>query len=220
MYVPMHKKFTLSSSDLELEDEMIGLHQSINSLLPDLQKRVIQFLGTRDNEGTSTIAREFAIVSVMKFGRSTLLLDASGQYNSALNITSVNYLEETIQNNEPIDKAIYQVADSSLFLCQFFKEAHFTPKTFDSFVIDDLLKKLALRFDLILIDSPPATTFSISLAVSNKISGVVLVMEAEKTRWPVVDSIKDTIMKKGGKVLGIVLNKRRYHIPNFIYKRL
>jgi len=216
----MHKKLALSTSNLELEDEMIGLHQSINSLLPDSQKRVIQFLGTRDNEGTSSIVREFAIVSVMKFGKSTLLLDASGQYNSALNITSVNCLEETIQNNEPIDKAIYQVADSSLFLCQFFKEAYSTPKIFDSFVIDDLLKKLTLRFDLILIDSPPSTTFSISLAVSNKISGVVLIMEAEKTRWPVVDSIKDTIMKKGGKVLGIVLNKRRYYIPDFIYKRL
>jgi hypothetical protein len=36
----------------------------------------------------------------------------------------------------------------------------------------------------------------------------------------VAQSIKDRISKRGGKVLGVVLNKRRHYIPHWIYKRL
>ena len=50
--------------------------------------------------------------------------------------------------------------------------------------------------------------------------GVVLVLEAEKTRWQVADKARESIENHGGKVLGVVLNKRRYYIPDFIYSRI
>jgi len=84
----------------------------------------------------------------------------------------------------------------------------------------DFFEKLRQRFDLILIDSPPATTSPDGLDISPKVDGIVLVVEADKTRWPVAESVKERIKRSGGKILGIVLNKRRYYIPNFIYKRL
>jgi Mrp family chromosome partitioning ATPase len=46
------------------------------------------------------------------------------------------------------------------------------------------------------------------------------VLEAEKTRWPVAENTKQMIEKNGGKVLGVVLNKRQFYIPDFIYRRL
>jgi Mrp family chromosome partitioning ATPase len=90
----------------------------------------------------------------------------------------------------------------------------------DSLQMDTFLKRLRQRFDLILIDSPPATTSSDGLAISSKVDGIVLVVEAEKTRWPVTENVKERITKSGGNILGIVLNKRKYYIPEFIYKRL
>jgi hypothetical protein len=32
--------------------------------------------------------------------------------------------------------------------------------------------------------------------------------------------VKQSIERSGGRVLGVVLNKRQCHIPHFIYKRL
>ena len=72
----------------------------------------------------------------------------------------------------------------------------------------------------ILVDSPPATTSTDGLAISSKVDGVVLVVEAEKTRWPVAETVRDRIKSSGGNILGIVLNKRRYYIPEWIYKKL
>ena len=76
------------------------------------------------------------------------------------------------------------------------------------------------RFDLIIIDTPPATLFPDGLALVRQVDGVVLVFEAERTRWPVTLSVKKNILKNGGKILGVVFNKRRFYIPQWLYKWL
>jgi Mrp family chromosome partitioning ATPase len=52
------------------------------------------------------------------------------------------------------------------------------------------------------------------------VDGVVLVLEAEKTRKPVAENLKNRILQNGGNILGMVFNNRRYHIPESVYKRL
>jgi len=52
------------------------------------------------------------------------------------------------------------------------------------------------------------------------VDGVVLVVEAEKTRWQVVESLKEKIENSGGNILGMVFNKRRFYIPENIYRRM
>ena len=75
-------------------------------------------------------------------------------------------------------------------------------------------------FDLIIIDSPPISESSAILAASSKVDGIILVMAAETTRWPVTARLKERIEKSGGHILGIVLNKQRHYIPDFIYRHL
>ena len=50
--------------------------------------------------------------------------------------------------------------------------------------------------------------------------GVVIVIEAGKTREQVAVRAKKELEEAGGKVLGVVLNKRKFYIPEWIYKRL
>ncbi len=48
--------------------------------------------------------------------------------------------------------------------------------------------------------------------------GAVLVIEAERTRAEVVEEAKRTLEATGVNLLGAVLNRRKYHIPGFIYQ--
>jgi len=73
---------------------------------------------------------------------------------------------------------------------------------------------------LIIVDSPPASMFPDGPAIVSRLDGVILVVEAEKTRWHVALSVKEKILKSGGNILGIVFNKRRLYIPEFIYRYL
>ena len=84
----------------------------------------------------------------------------------------------------------------------------------------EFLDKLRQRFDLILVDTPAANTSSDGLTVAGQMDGVVLIVEAENTRWQVINAVKDKLTKAGGNVLGMVFNKRRCYLPSFIDKRL
>lgn len=215
-------EFTSKNSNLGMDYEIISLYRSINSLLPDVHKKVIQFIGSRENEGTSTIVREFAMTAVAKFSKSVLLFDADIQkpsHHRFFDIMPDYRCDDVMKGGKPIDHAIYQVGNSHLFVGSISQHPSFTPQVFDFLISDNYLRKMS-QFDLILVDSPPATVSSDGLAISRMADGVVLIVEAEKTRWPIVESIKDKITKNGGNILGIVFNKRRHYIPEFIYKRL
>ena len=53
-----------------------------------------------------------------------------------------------------------------------------------------------------------------------KVDGVVLVLESGKTRQQVSLEAKKQLEEAGGTILGVVLNKRKYYIPDWIYRRL
>jgi Mrp family chromosome partitioning ATPase len=221
--VPVLEFPTSKSVELEMEEEMIALYQSINSLRSSTQKnKVIQFMSTDGEQGTSTIALELARVAALKYTKSVLLLDADLRKldQEPFNITLEHSLEETIRAGDPVDKALYQIANSSLFLSRLFKGSGSIRQFLDPSGIDDLLEKLRTRFDFIFIDSPPENVFSIGLATSTSVNGVILVLDAEKTCLDEAKNITDKITKNGGKVLGIVVNKQRNHIPEFISKRI
>ena len=95
-----------------------------------------------------------------------------------------------------------------------------TPELFNSPRFDGFWTNLKLNFDLVLIDSPPLTVSPDGLAMASKVDGVILVVEAEKTKWRTARYVKEQIERVGGNILGVVFNKRRYYIPQSIYKYL
>jgi capsular exopolysaccharide synthesis family protein len=209
-------------SELVVEKE-IRVYQNLAAVISDSTKKVVQFIGSREGEGTSTVIREFARVSATKFGKLVLLLDADRYHPTQhlfFNIHPGCGWQEVVRDNGSIDKALCQIGGTRLFISPSSQNFASNPQIFNSLLIDVFWKKLKQRFDLILVDSPPATTSTDGLVISSKVDGIVLVVEAEKTRWPVAENVRDRIKRSGGNILGIVLNKRRYYIPDFIYKRL
>lgn len=213
----------LEGEETGQEKALLSLYQRIDSLLPQAPKKVIQFIGSRAGEGASTIACQFGKITANKLNKSVLILDADQQnpiQHIFLGITPEYGWEDLLKNGSALDKVIYQVKESSLYVCPVSPNVVITHHVFDSPKIVDLWSKLKENFDLIIVDSPPATVSSDGIAISRHVDGVVLVLEAEKTRWPVADKAKETIEKHGGKLLGVVFNKRQCYIPDFIYRRL
>jgi protein-tyrosine kinase len=186
------------------EEEIERLHYQLDALLPRHLPRAIQFIGSRPGEGTSTIAREFALVSATRFGQRVLLLEFDQHGDGA----------------ERAGQTPARVGDTTLYVSPLSSE--FTAATHSSDVrsAEAAWEGLRQAWDLIVLDSPPATLSPESLAMVSRVDGVVLVLEAETTRWPVAARTKESIVRSGGHVLGVVLNKRRHYIPAFIYNWL
>jgi Mrp family chromosome partitioning ATPase len=152
-----------------------------------------------------------------------LLLDADQHHPSQhlfFHIVPECGWQEVVRDNRSVEKAVYQIGGTRLFISPSSEYSPSQSQIYNSLLVDAFLKKLRQRFDLILIDSPPATTSTDGLALSPKVDGVIFVVEAEKTRLPVAESARDRIKRSGGNILGIVLNKRQFYIPEWIYNKL
>jgi Mrp family chromosome partitioning ATPase len=79
------------------------------------------------------------------------------------------------------------------------------------------LQALRERFDWVIVDGPPATVYSDAGILAPLVDGVVLVVEAEKTRWQVAEQAKRTLEESGAQLLGAVLSRRQFHIPEALY---
>ena len=213
----------LKSLDDEIGEEMLSLYKTIEALLPRLKRKTIQFIGSREGEGSSTIAREFARISATRIGKSVLLLDGDRHQSTHKHYFAIksdySWIDALVRA-ECVDEALYQIGESKLFVSPSCNSSTSTPEIFDSPRFESFWKNLRERFDLILIDSPPLTVSPDGLAIASRVDGVILVLEAEKTRWQTAKNVKDSIARVGGNMLGIVLNKRRYYIPQAIYKLL
>lgn len=220
---PLPKTYREPASDLELEEEMLTLYQNIASSLPDRPKPVIMFIGSQSNEGTSTIARTLARTASLRLGKTVLLIDidrSRPDFQVFVDVKPESNLEDVLKSDAPVEKSFCQVEDSSFYVMPLFQQSSLSPRTLDSTNSDSFWGNLRDRFDLVIIDAPPATQFSDGLALVRQADGVFLVFEAERTRWPVALSVKEKIIKQGGNILGVVFNKRRYYIPDWLYKRL
>jgi protein-tyrosine kinase len=207
------------------EKEMITLFRNIDSRLEDIPHKVIQFIGAQKGEGTSTIVRDFAMVAAARLGKSVLLLDADHQNPSQhmfFRIDPKYGLEEIVRDKAAFEKALFKIGDTSLYVCVYpdSKSSSAFPKLLYSPEVKEFWAELRNMFDLILIDSAPAAASPDGITLSRFVDGVVLVLEAEKTRTPVAENLKNQIARNGGNLLGIAFNKQRHHIPDFIYKRL
>lgn len=80
--------------------------------------------------------------------------------------------------------------------------------------------RLGEQAELIILDTPPVQASPLTLALAPSVDGVILVVEAERTRTAVAAAARDTLKAGGANLLGVVLNKRRYHVPRGIYERL
>ena len=76
------------------------------------------------------------------------------------------------------------------------------------------------RFDFTLLDAPPITLDPDSASLARWTDGVILVVHAGKTRWEVVEQAKIQLQLAGAKLLGVVLNRRRFVISHRLYKYL
>jgi Mrp family chromosome partitioning ATPase len=205
-----------------LSTEMTWLHHQVESVLAHSPSKLIQFLGTRRGEGVSTIVREFAKVAVERHGKSVLILDSAYQdptHRININLTCECRSLDVLKEGELMDKEFFRVGESNLYFAPISIQASMAPPSKDLPMTVNFWDKVREKFDLILIDSSSDPNIAESVAVSRQVDGVLLVVEAERSRKKVAKNIKDRIIANGGAVIGVILNKRRYYIPAYLYKK-
>jgi Mrp family chromosome partitioning ATPase len=84
----------------------------------------------------------------------------------------------------------------------------------------DRIDALRLTFPNILIDCRSLKVSSEAALLASSVDGVVVVVEAGRTRRDEIQNVRRTLEMAQGNFLGFILNKRRYPVPRWLYKRL
>jgi Mrp family chromosome partitioning ATPase len=204
---------------LQMEREMGQLYRNVSALLSE---GIIQFVGARKDEGASTILREFGLFLSERLGKSVLLVDADRHLpqHHALGIRPRTSFQRVMREGGSADEAVSQVSTSRIYLSCLHERTDDKSRTEPATNYGGTWNTLRKAFDFVLIDAAPIGVSDEALALCSSTDGVILLVEAEKTRSRVVSHLKARITQSGGNILGLVFNKQRYYIPEWIYKGL
>ena len=175
------------------------------------QPNPVVFTSVAHGAGTSTIAIAAARTLAEMYGKRTLLVDCN-----LLSNCHAAFVDHT-------PKSPYQVLDSDI------EDLHvllphgqeLSPhKLIESDEFKTNFAEFSDSFDCIIIDVPPVTSGAEVLALSKRGYPLVLIADAIQTRIETMIDIKQRIERYDGKILGVILNRRKLHIPRSVYNYL
>ncbi|HEV8014083.1 MAG TPA: hypothetical protein VGP48_01050 [Stellaceae bacterium] len=199
--------------DLSDTREIGALLACVRSLMRERPQLVLHIVSAAPGEGTSSIARSLARRAAQEPWCATLLLDATDIAAAAPTGRRVGRLDEAPSNGMVLfrDRELDRLRWATL-----------RPDASGAIPLDlgQLYEDLRARFDLVIVDCPSIEEMPDGAALAARADGVILVAAAEQTRIAVIEHAKTMIAKSGGRILGVVLNRRRDYIPRFLYRHL
>jgi Mrp family chromosome partitioning ATPase len=201
--------------------ELTPLLAAVRPLLGGNRGAVLHFVAAAAGEGTSTIAREFALLAATTGRRRTLLIDASRRDFATtrfFNCDTSRGLIDGIWIGHDEANLRREVTGTSLSVACLVGERGNAPA--DAVTLHGLYDQLRDQFDLVVVDCPAMESGEYPMLLPDEADGIFLVIRAETTRPAVITHAKTLVEQAGGHFLGAVLNARRNYIPGFLYRLL
>lgn len=183
--------------------------------------QIISLASAYDGEGGPEIAYELAS-ALAATGKRVLIVDGEagdvGVYREFRYVIP-NSINTVLQNSTANSYTVLNVQNTDVFYACFCKKVSERDAAYDADRFTSLFQSLKNAFDYILVISEENTGLSVTRATQISDASIVIV-EAERTRRPVVAQLIESIKLNGGTILGLVLNKRPLYIPPMLYKLL
>ena len=227
----MIRQLPTSTLDADRWTPSHGLHNYYRVLLrrlcstenPNASPRTIGVTSSARGEGVSTVAINMAVCSARDLGQRTLLIDASDSPTSANPVFDVGPgpgLSDVLFRSVEPSECIRESHVEHLYVMGPGTAQENLLATFDGSRARDFFARLKREFQCVLVDLPTATDLTACSNLARLLDGVILVVEAERVRNQVINSVKKGLVESDARVLGVVLNKRRQHVPEWLYRRL
>jgi Mrp family chromosome partitioning ATPase len=182
--------------------------------------RSVQVLGCSRGDGASTAAFNFAASLARDADTQVVLVDADLRAPPAAPLRTATAGAPALVNLTYVGEARAQETgdDGSVHPQAAGREKTDPAVLFQSRRFDMLMVHLTQQFDYLVIDGPPLDEAPESIALSAKVDGVILVIDAQHTRRKTALRAKARVEEVGGRLLGLVLNRRRYYVPDWLYR--
>ena len=190
---------------------------------PDESLKTILFTGTSGKVGASGAAHGYANCMANDFQGKVLLIEFDPQRSQPRHAAAdqdSHAFSSILSRYAQFNAGSVLNLNGNLFAISCSPETLLPNGRTLSSQLDEFLCAMRESFDYVIVDAPPITVFSETRMLCNKVDGIILVLEFGKTRKQVAQKVKQELEAAGGNFLGLIINKRKYYIPKWIYDRL
>ena len=216
---------TRAGLDLEAiaQGEAIKLVQRIFLLPGSDAPRMVVFCGVGRGEGSSWVCLRASEALASQVKASVCVVDANWHapfLHEYFRRAHAKGLAEAVLESGPISNYAQRLNGGNLWVMTCGSRSTSPRALLTSDGLQPRLAELRAVFDYVLIDAPPVNLHADAALLGKLADGVVLVVQANSTHRDVARKAKESLESAKVRVLGAVLNKRTFPIPESWYRRL
>jgi capsular exopolysaccharide synthesis family protein len=183
----------------------------IDKSMARMGHQTLLVVGGLPEAGTTTIVTNIA-ASAAASGRSVIVVDANFRRSRLAGAMGVDGdavgLGELLIEKAAIDDAI-QTTESDIHVMSAGKPAHRVYERFNSGRFESVMSELRHRFDLIIIDAPPAVVAGDAMVLANKVDAAIMIVRAYQEQRGLVARLMNQLVDARCEMLGMILNRPR-----------
>jgi capsular exopolysaccharide synthesis family protein len=185
--------------------------------------RMVVFAGINHGAGCSEIATSVAQCLAGIAPNAVCLVEAnfrSPALPAMLGTRNHRGLTNFLLEEGPVKSFVKPVFNESLWLLSSGPVTADSSNLLTSPRMKRLCTEMRKEFDFVIVDAPPLSRYADAIALGHLSDGIVLVVEANLTRREAALIAVENLRSSNVQILGAVLNKRTFPIPEKIYGRL
>lgn len=209
-----------------LSPEVLAYYEAVGKqievALGSATSRILLFTAAVGEEGVSTVVSQYAEM-LSRRGERVLLVDGNPRHPSLhrhFHAQDAPGLAEYVARSASREAVVHATGFANLSLVPLGRCSDRSQAERITEALGEFLQELSGHYEYVLVDADFVGSPFLSQGAVAAADGVVFVIRAGKTNRQVAGRACDTVRRIGGEILGVVLNRRQFPIPEFLYRRL
>jgi hypothetical protein len=193
------------------------LNKIITAFISSYKKEggVFMFIGATNKVGSSTVSYWSArLLASFQSNEKCLYVSLVPKKNR----NNVSIINDLTTNKYTVDELVKNLKTSNLShlilnLDETNLHAPATPR-----LVSQIINQSKTNYHWVIIDSPPLFSVPGMFSLASETDGAIIVAKAQSTRIPTLNAISKDLEECGAKILGVILNRRVFPLPQFLMK--
>lgn len=197
--------------------------KNLSSIIKSSESQSILITSANANAGVTSSTLSLADELSKTTDEKTLIIDTSLSDESLTTLleldNALGLLDIDMENDSELERHYEKVKDQNFYLMPI----GIKKNNIQNIIYKDLktiLDELSKIFKYIIIDGDAIYSNNNTIEVASKADAVVLVIQAEETRWEVAQAAQKRLSQAGVNIIGCIFNNRKYYTPSWIYNKL
>jgi len=198
-------------------EEFVNLANSLANLATEGLGTIVVFASTTKGEGSSYVSYNCARYLTLLFDRKVAWVDANFRSPQKKIAGSELNLKSLLQDPEQLPEFDQE---PELVVIGNGKKPFNSMELITGNAYPRLVRKLRESFFFTIIDAPPILESVEAGHLAQEALGLVVVVKSQGLKYEIINHGLEKLRAQNVNVLGTALNRRRFVLPDFVYRRL